>query len=74
MMPAVQQQVCVESDNVLIEDETWLEDINDGVVKTINMAIKSKLRNVEICTDSAAVYGWVKSVLSDVKRSKIRIE
>ncbi|XP_067932771.1 uncharacterized protein [Watersipora subatra] len=72
---------CVEIDNQIVEDASWLRGVNDGahinmaelegVIKAINMAMKWNLKNVTILTDSATVFGWVKSVLQDCKRPKV---
>ncbi|XP_067939885.1 uncharacterized protein [Watersipora subatra] len=72
---------CVEIDNQIVEDASWLRGVNDGahinmaelkgVIKAINMAMKWILKNVTILTDSATVFGWVKSVLQDCKRPKV---
>ncbi|XP_067940533.1 uncharacterized protein [Watersipora subatra] len=43
----------------------------EGVIKAINMAMKWNLKNVTILTDSATIFGWVKSVLQDCKRPKV---
>ena len=73
--------VCVEIDNCVVEDASWLRSNNDGahinraeldaVIKAINMAIKLKLDFVTIMTDSATVHGWIKSVLANSKRPKV---
>ncbi|XP_067932885.1 uncharacterized protein [Watersipora subatra] len=59
---------CVEIDNQIVEDASWLRGVNDGahinmaelegVIKAINMAMKWNLKNVTILTDSATVFGW----------------
>jgi hypothetical protein len=73
--------VCIDIDNQIVEDACWLRSVNDGahinvaelegVIKAINMAIKWKLRDVTIYSDSATVCGWVNSVLNDSKRPRV---
>ncbi|XP_067949570.1 uncharacterized protein [Watersipora subatra] len=73
--------VCLEMDNQVVEDASRLRGNNDsahinlaeldGVVKGINLAIKWKLLNATVMTDSATVCGWVKPVLTDSKRPKV---
>ncbi|XP_067937046.1 uncharacterized protein [Watersipora subatra] len=73
--------VCLEMDNQIVEDASWLRGNNDsahinlaeldGGVKGINLAIKWKLLNATVMTDSATVCGWVRSVLTDSKRPEV---
>ena len=72
---------CVEIDGQIVEDATWLRSVDDGahinvaeleaVIKAVNMALKWKLKHVNILSDSATVCGWVRSVLNDSKRPKV---
>ena len=72
---------CVEIGNQIVEDASWLRNVNDGshinvaelegVIKAINMAVKWKLKNVTVLSDSATVCGWVNSVLKDNKRPRV---
>jgi len=65
--------VALEVGGSIIEDAAWLrkkEDsshINmselDAVLKGINMAVKWNPSQIEIVTDSATVYGWLKSAI-----------
>ena len=73
--------VCVDSDGDIVEDASWLRKKDDGshinveeleaVVKGINLALKWELTDINIVTDSAAVYGWVGSVVRDQHRPKV---
>ena len=72
--------VCLEIDNQIVEDASWLRGKNDrahinlaeldGVVNGINLAIKWKLLNYTVKTDSATVCCWVRSVSIDSKKTK----
>lgn len=70
--------VVLEIDGIKVEDAAWLRKrgdfghINvaelDAVLKGVNLAVKWGLQEVEVCTDSATVHGWMKSTLSAEKR------
>lgn len=70
----------LEIDGEVLEDAAWLRKKNDGshinmaeldaVINGLNLAVKWQATDVEIVTDSATVFSWLKSTLSD--RHKIR--
>ena len=37
----------------------------------MNLALKWEVKELEMVTDSASVYGWVRSILEDTKRPKV---
>ena len=65
-----------------VEDATWLRKrddcghINvaelDAVLKGLNLALKWGLRKIELRTDSATVFAWVRSAISGEKRIKTK--
>lgn len=66
-------------DSSVMEDATWLRRkasdasyINvaalDAVLKSVNLALKWKLRAFEIMTDSVRVYIWMRSVITTGSR------
>lgn len=64
----------------IIEDGSWLrkDDGNhinvaelEAVIKGMNMGVKWSLRKISVYTDSATVYGWVRSAIEDGKRPKV---
>ena len=67
-------------DDHVVEDAAWLRKkddamhINvaelDAVVKGLNLALKWNLKNLQIMTDSASVFGWLQSVLTGSHRIK----
>ena len=72
--------VIVEIDEVMVEDGCWLrkDDGNhinvaelEAVVRGLSCGIKWGLKSMKVMTDSATVYGWVNSVISDSKRPKV---
>lgn len=73
--------VCLELGGHVVEDASWLRKQNDGahinvarldaVLKGVNMGIRWGLRNIALLTDSAAVSGWVSSVIRNAKRPKV---
>ena len=70
--------VCLEIDGAIVEDSTWLRKQGDGahinlaeleaVIKGINLAIKWKLCDIKLMTDSGTVYHWVNSLLTNDRR------
>lgn len=74
--------VLLEIDGVEVEDAAWLrkkEDVGhinvaelDAVLKGVNLSVKWGLREVEVRTDSASVYGWMKATLSAEKRIRTK--
>ncbi|XP_067930525.1 uncharacterized protein [Watersipora subatra] len=73
--------VSLEVDGYTIEDAAWLRKEDDGAhinvaeleaaLKGINLALKWKMTNVQVITDSATVYRWINSVIEDTKRPKV---
>jgi transposase InsO family protein/ribonuclease HI len=73
--------VSVQIGNTIVEDAAWLRKkkdmahINlaelDAVMKGVSLAVKWDLKKIEIVTDSATVFGWVKSVITKEKRIKV---
>jgi hypothetical protein len=72
--------VIVEIGGVMVEDGCWLrkDDGNhinvaelEAVVRGLSCGIKWELKSMKVMTDSATVYGWVKSVIKDSKRPKV---
>jgi len=70
----------VEIDGEQVEDGSWLrkDDGNhinvaelDAVIRGINSAVKWSLTSVTVVTDSATVYAWVQSIISNSKRPKV---
>ena len=65
-----------------VEDAAWLRKrddcghINvaelDAVLKGLNLALKWGLRKIELRTDSATVFAWVRSAISGEKRIKTK--
>ena len=65
-----------------MEDGSWprkkddVQHINvaelEAAVKGLNLAIKWGLKDVELCTDSATVHGWLRSVVHDTHRPRTR--
>ncbi|XP_067931172.1 uncharacterized protein [Watersipora subatra] len=63
-----------------VEDGSWLRKdegvhINvaelEAVIRGLGMAIKWGVTEIVLITDSATVYGWVKSIISDAKKPKV---
>ncbi len=65
--------VALEVDGSIVEDASWLRDkqdtahINlaelDAVLRGINLTVKWGFREFSLATDSATVYGWLRSVV-----------
>lgn len=74
--------VILEIDNQTVEDGAWLrkkEDYNhinvaelDAVLKGLSLALKWGLQDVEVKTDSATVFGWLKSVVTAENRVRTK--
>ena len=74
--------VILEVGGVVAEDAAWLRKkgeashINvaelDAVLKGVNLALKWGLQDVSVKTDSATVFAWLKSVISNEKRVKTK--
>mgnify|MGYP001800929972 FL=1 len=70
---------CLQVDGHVVEDCAWLRGdtahINvaelEAVIKGVNLALKWKLKEFQVVTDSASVYGWFRSILEDTKRPKV---
>lgn len=72
--------VVVEIDGVVVEDNSWLRKSDDcahinlaeleSIVKGINAALAWDLTTVTVFTDSATVYGWLRSVIVGDRRVK----
>ena len=73
--------VCLETGGQIVEDAAWLRNVNDSdhinvaeleaVIKGLNLAVKWKLKDITVATDSATVHGWVSSVVADSRRPKV---
>ena len=72
--------VAVEVGGEIVEDAAWLrkDDGNhinvaelEAVIKGVSLAIKWNLTDIKVVTDSATVYGWVQSIVTDSKRPKV---
>jgi hypothetical protein len=74
--------VSLEIGGAIVEDASWLRKENDpahinlaeldAVVKGINLALKWDVKELEVRTDSATVFGWLKSILTNERRIKTR--
>ncbi|XP_067943330.1 uncharacterized protein [Watersipora subatra] len=71
---------CLETDGSIVEDATWLRKVDgshinvaelEAVIKGLNIALRWGIAKLKIVTDSASVYGWVRSILVDSKRPKV---
>ncbi len=70
----------MEIGDVIVEDSSWLRKQDDSahinlaeleaVIKGVTLAIKWDLKEVEIMTDSATVFGWLVSLLTKDRRIK----
>lgn len=73
--------VALEENGQIIEDCSWLRKKEDkahiniaeleSVIKGINLALKWKFSKLFIMTDSATVYGWITSVLTNSHKPKV---
>jgi hypothetical protein len=74
--------VSLEIGGTVVEDATWLRKekdpmhINlaelDSVVKGVNLALRWGVRKLEVKTNSATVFGWIKSILTNDHRIRTR--
>ena len=72
---------CIECEGNIIEDIAWIRSekeanhINlaelEAALKGVNMAIKWGFKKMNIKTDSATVFGWIKCMLDSEKRVKV---
>lgn len=72
--------VCIEKDDTIIEDASWLRKPNDSahinlaeleaVLKGVNLALRWDLKTLRVKTDSATVYSWVSSLITKDCRIK----
>lgn len=63
-----------------MEDASWLRKLNDSahinlaeleaLLNGINLALKWELKKIHVITDSATVYAWVSSILTQDRRIK----
>ena len=70
--------VVLEVGGFVVEDAAWLRKRDDyshinvaeleAVMKGINLGLKWGFRSIELKTDSATVYSWIKSVITEEKR------
>ncbi|XP_029641347.1 uncharacterized protein LOC115216286 [Octopus sinensis] len=75
-------EVVLAIEGAAVEDAAWLrkaDDFNhinvtelDAVLKGVNLALKWRLRTIEIRTDSATVLGWVGSVITGERRVRTK--
>lgn len=73
--------VSLEVGGRIVEDAAWLRKESDGshinvaeleaVLKGLTLALKWNFTQVELVTDSATVFGWVRSVLEDERRPRV---
>ena len=74
--------VLLEIGGDVAEDAAWLRKKDDyghiniaeleAVVRGVNLALKWRLREIEVVADSATVCGWVRLMLSEEKRIKTK--
>lgn len=79
---SIATEVILEIGNETVEHRAWLQkkdDYNhinvaelDAVLKGVNLALKWRLQDIEIRTDSATVVGWLNSVLTAEKSTNER--
>ena len=72
----------LEVDGAIVEDGAWLRKQDDGshinmaeldsVLRGLNLTVKWGLEKVEILTDSATVFSWLKSALFDTHTVKTK--
>ena len=43
----------------------------EAILKGLNLALRWHFKHIELVTDSATVFGWVRSVLEDTKKPKV---
>ena len=83
ILVTLQWGVLLEIENKGVEDATLLwkkgdyNHINvaelEAILKGVNLALKWGLKDVEVKTDSATVFGWVKVTLTGEKRIRQRV-
>ena len=66
----------LEIDGNIVEDAAWMRKKDDGghinmaeldaVLKGMNLAVKWKMKKIEIVTDSATVFAWLNATFFDV--------
>jgi len=74
--------VCLQIGGHTVEDASWLRKADDAahinlaeleaVIKGLNMALAWDLRDIELLTDSATVYSWLRSVVEEDKPLRTR--
>ena len=72
----------LEIDNQVVEDAAWLRKKNDfnhinvaeleAILKGVNLALKWGLKDINLMTDSATVYGWVNVTLTEERRIRTK--
>lgn len=72
----------LEVDGAMVEDGAWLRKQEDGshinmaeldsVMKGLNLAVKWGMKELEIMTDSATVFSWLRSALSETHMIKTK--
>lgn len=70
---SIATSVVLESHGKVIEDGCWLRKENDpahinvaeleAVIKGVNLALEWGFREMQICTDSGSVYGWLRNMI-----------
>jgi len=73
--------VCLDIDGTTVEDASWLRKVDDAahinlaeleaVVKGLNLAVLWAIKEVDIRTDSATVFGWLRSLLEKDRPVKV---
>ena len=74
--------VLLEINGRVVEDAAWLRKKDDyghinvaeleAVLKGVNLALKWKLKKIELKTDSVTVHGWVSTVITEEKRVRTK--
>ena len=74
--------VLLEIDGVVVEDGCWLRKKDDtahinlaeleSIIKGLNLSISWSLKKLSIKTDSATVFNWLKALLFNEKRIKVK--
>ena len=70
---------CLQVGEQVVEDCAWLRKdsahINvaelEAAIKGVSLALKWKVKNLSLMTDSSSVYRWVSSVLEDTRMPKV---
>ena len=72
--------VVIEIGNFVLEDAAWLRKVNDAahinvaeleaVIRGVNLALKWKVNDLQVMTNSATVKNWLESVFSLTHRAR----